>query len=45
MLYPLLTLKVAGGIHGEALKLWRKGVKVHQTVTTGVAGDCGMGRN
>lgn len=29
MLYPLLTLKVVGGIHWEALKLWRKGVKVH----------------
>lgn len=26
--YPLLTLKVIGGIHWEALKLWRKGIKV-----------------
>ena len=24
--YPLLTLKVIGGIHWEAFKLWRKGV-------------------
>ena len=23
--YPLVTLKVIGGIHWEALKLWRKG--------------------
>jgi DUF1365 family protein len=25
MRYPLVTLKVIGGIHWEALKLWRKG--------------------
>ena len=25
--HPLLTLKVVAGIHWEALKLWRKGVK------------------
>jgi DUF1365 family protein len=24
--YPLLTLKVIGGIHWEALKLWAKGI-------------------
>lgn len=28
--YPLLTLKVAGGIHWEALRLWRKGVPLAQ---------------
>jgi len=27
--YPLLTLKVIGGIHWEALKLWRKGLGIH----------------
>ena len=26
--YPLMTLKVIGGIHWEALRLWRKGLKV-----------------
>ena len=26
--YPLLTLKVVGGIHWEALRLWRKGARV-----------------
>jgi len=26
--YPLLTLKVVGGIHWEALKLWRKGMRL-----------------
>jgi DUF1365 family protein len=26
--YPLLTLKVIGGIHWEALKLWRKGLRL-----------------
>jgi uncharacterized protein len=26
--YPLMTVKVIGGIHWEALKLWRKGLKV-----------------
>lgn len=25
--YPLLTLKIIGGIHWEALRLWRKGAK------------------
>jgi DUF1365 family protein len=27
--FPLLTLKVVAGIHWEALKLWLKGVEVH----------------
>ena len=27
--HPLLTLKVLGGIHWEAVKLWRKGVRIH----------------
>jgi len=26
--YPLMTVKVIGGIHFEALRLWRKGLKV-----------------
>ncbi len=30
--YPLMTLKVIGGIHWEALLLWRKGVPVHRHV-------------
>ena len=28
--HPLLTLKVIGGIHWEALKLWRKGAVFHR---------------
>lgn len=28
--YPLMTLKVIGAIHWEALTLWRKGVPVHR---------------
>ncbi|MBW9116559.1 DUF1365 family protein [Rhizobium cauense] len=31
--YPLMTLKVIGGIHWEALRLWLKGVPVHRHVT------------
>lgn len=26
--YPLMTLKVMAGIHWEALKIWRKGIKI-----------------
>jgi DUF1365 family protein len=26
---PLMTLKVIAGIHWEALRLWRKGLRVH----------------
>ncbi len=28
--YPLMTLKVIAGIHWEALRLWRKGVRFHR---------------
>ena len=28
LLYPLMTLKVIAGIHWEALRLWRKGLKL-----------------
>lgn len=28
--YPLLTLKVVAGIHWEALRLWAKGVRLHE---------------
>ncbi len=28
--YPLLTLKIMGGIHWEALRLWMKGAKFHR---------------
>jgi DUF1365 family protein len=27
---PFLTLKVIGGIHVEALRLWWKGLKLHR---------------
>ena len=27
--HPLMTLKVVGGIHWEALKIWRRGAKFH----------------
>jgi hypothetical protein len=29
-LYPLMTLKVIGAIHFEALRLWRKGARIHR---------------
>ncbi|HEV7305377.1 DUF1365 domain-containing protein [Ensifer sp.] len=28
--YPLMTFKVIGGIHWEALKIWTKGIPVHR---------------
>lgn len=28
--HPLLTLKVVGAIHWEALQLWRKGLRIHR---------------
>ncbi len=28
--HPLMTLKVTAGIHWEALKLWRKGIRIHK---------------
>ncbi len=31
--YPLMTVKVIVGIHWEALKLWRKGVRFHRRPT------------
>jgi DUF1365 family protein len=27
--HPLMALKVIGGIHWEALKIWLKGVRLH----------------
>jgi DUF1365 family protein len=33
--YPLMTLRVIGGIHWEALRLWAKGVPVHTHVAKG----------
>lgn len=32
MTYPLMTLKVMGAIHWEALKLWAKGVPIHRHI-------------
>ena len=31
--YPLMTLKVIAGIHWEALRLWRKGARLHPRPT------------
>jgi uncharacterized protein len=48
--YPLLTLKVVGGIHWEALKLWLKGVRMVQRPQSpryaiGAQGDAGKPAN
>lgn len=38
--YPLMTLKVMAGIHWEALKLWRKGIRFRRhTPTVAVMGS------
>lgn len=34
--YPLMTLKVMGGIHWEALRLWMKGVPLHRHQPAGI---------
>ncbi len=34
VVYPLMTLKVIGGIHWEALRLWLKGVRLWPTRET-----------
>jgi DUF1365 family protein len=31
--HPLLTLKVVGGIHWEAVRLWLKGARFHRRPT------------
>lgn len=36
MTHPLLTLKVIGGIHWEALRLWLKGARLHARPTAPV---------
>ena len=36
--YPLMTMRVIGGIHWEALKLWVKGVPVFSHVAKGSEG-------
>jgi uncharacterized protein len=30
LMHPLMTLKIVGGIHWEAMKLWRKGAKFYR---------------
>lgn len=39
LVYPLMTVKIIGAIHWEALKLWRKGVPLfrHQPAATRIA--------
>ncbi|MFN3499151.1 MAG: DUF1365 family protein, partial [Pannonibacter indicus] len=39
---PFMTLKVMGGIHWEALKLWLKGIRFHSK-TSATAAAAGGG--
>lgn len=40
--HPLMTLKVTVGIHWEALKLWRKGIRFHPHIPQGAASATSM---
>lgn len=42
--YPLMTLKVVGGIHWEALRLWLKGARFHERPQPPVV-DVSLGRS